>query len=116
MEQFFTSLFDFSFKRFITPSLIRVLYILSVVGAGLAAIGMILQGFRSGIVSGLIAVILAPIIFVVSVCLYRVLLETILNVFRIANYAAELARATRKKNDQSLDAGLPTPPGAEDGF
>lgn len=97
MDKFFTSLFDFSFRRFITPSLIKVVYILAIVGAGLSAIFSILNGFKAGVVAGIIALVIAPIVFIATVCFARIGLETILNIFRIANYAAEVARSTRSQ-------------------
>jgi hypothetical protein len=98
MEKFFTSLFDFSFSRFITPSIIRILYIICITISGVVAITSILSGFRIGMISGIISLVIAPIIFILAVCGSRVFLEVILNVFRIANYSAEVARSTRRRS------------------
>ena len=108
MEQFFSSLFDFSFKRFITPSIIRILYILCIVGSAATAITMILGGFRTGPIGGVAALVIAPFVFILSVCASRVMLEVILNIFRIANYSAEVARSTRRRPSSRTRSGTKT--------
>ncbi len=75
---------DFSFKRFVTPHLIRVLYALSLVAAVLAAVAWMASGFRVGWFYGLFTVVTGPIAFVIYVLTARVLMEVILAIFQIA--------------------------------
>lgn len=89
------SLFDFSFSRFVTTSLIRFLYALFVIVAGLAAIAL----FIAGIVmvadgsggTGLLIMIASPIAFLLLTILVRVQLEVVIVIFRIAEYLGEMA-------------------------
>lgn len=93
---FFNALFDFSFSSFITTRIIKVLYILSIVAIGLGALGIFItlaSRGAAGIIGGLI---LAPIFFVLYVIFARVWMEIIIVIFRIAEYAGEIARNSRR--------------------
>lgn len=94
---FFQSLFDFSFRSFITSKLIPVLYALVMIGAVfyalfvLVSLSQVARG--TGIILGLIA---APIVFFFMVLLGRVYLEVIIVLFRIAESVAEIASQGRR--------------------
>ncbi|HEY1083438.1 MAG TPA: DUF4282 domain-containing protein [Prosthecobacter sp.] len=75
---------DFSFKRFVTPHLIRILYALSLLAATLAAIGWMFSGFRVGWFYGLFTLITGPVAFVLYVLTARVIMEVVLAIFQIA--------------------------------
>ncbi|MEN3943668.1 DUF4282 domain-containing protein [Prosthecobacter sp. SYSU 5D2] len=75
---------DFSFQRFVTPRLIRILYALSLVAATLAALGWMASGFSVGLFYGLFTLLTGPIAFVIYVLTARVLMELILAIFQIA--------------------------------
>jgi hypothetical protein len=75
---------DFSFQRFVTPHLIRVLYALSLVAATLAAIGWMASGFSVGLFYGLFTLVTGPVAFVLYVLTARVVMELILAIFQIA--------------------------------
>ena len=97
MEQgagFFASLFDFSFTEFITTKLIKFLYGLGMLLAGLMAVGLIIAGFASHWAVGLLALVLSPLIFLLYVIAVRVWLELVIIVFRIAEHTAEIAKNT----------------------
>lgn len=81
---FLQTLFDFSFKTFITQKVISVLYILSLVGAVVWAL-VTLVSATSG-ASVLMAVIGLPLL-VIAV---RVYLEIIVVLFTIANNTSKL--------------------------
>lgn len=74
---------DLSFKRFVTPHLVRMLYVLSLLGAVLHAGSMMMSGFW-----GLIA---APVAFLLYLIVARVTVELILAIFRIAEKLAPLS-------------------------
>lgn len=96
MEKFLASLFDFSFRKYITPSIVKFVYMLFVGLSGLFALVLVVSGFSQGVLIGLLTLFVAPAIFLANVCVSRLFLEAVISMFRIANYSAELARATRK--------------------
>jgi hypothetical protein len=91
MIGFFRALFDFSFTEFVTTRLIRLLYAIGVLVGAVIAIGAIARGFDAGAGAGIVALILAPLIFLLVVILARVWLEIIIVVFRIAEYLRDMA-------------------------
>ena len=80
---FVGSLFDLSFKSFITPKLIQVIYIILIVIAAIMTLGLIVSSFSQGAVAGIIALLLSPIIFLIYVLFARVYLELVIVLFRI---------------------------------
>jgi hypothetical protein len=83
---FFSSLFDFGFNSFVTPQLIKVVYILQTIGLALAALGIIILGFLFGVAIGLIAlVIVAPLFFFAYLALGRIFLESFMVFFRMSD-------------------------------
>jgi hypothetical protein len=94
---FVESLLDFSFTSFVTSKIIKLLYGLSILGAGLTAVIMIVCAFAMSALAGIFTlVIVAPLAFAIIVIYSRVLLEIIIVVFRISEHAAEIAANTRK--------------------
>ncbi len=94
---FLASLFDLSFTRYVSVSLVRVLYILAIVMATVLVIVGVITGFSNSFSAGITALILAPIFFFLYVLFVRVMLEFIVVVFRIADYAREIAENTQNK-------------------
>lgn len=82
---FVGSLFDFSFSSFVTPKIIRVLYVLLTLWTALIALIVAIVGFRTGGVGGGLAtlIIVDPIIVLLTLGLYRVILEAFMVVFRL---------------------------------
>ncbi len=89
---FFQSLTDFSFSSFITKKLIGVLYGIEMVLVAIAVLGLIVMGFKQGIVTGLLLVILSPILLVLSVIAVRVYFEMIVIAFRIEENTSIMAK------------------------
>jgi hypothetical protein len=86
---FLHALIDFSFHRSVTVKMMKSLYILSILGAGLMAFFLILLGFETSLWLGLFALLMgAPVLFLLTVIFSRVFLEMILVVFRMADHAA----------------------------
>ena len=95
---FLASLFDTSFANLITPRVIRVIYIISMVVIGLAALFWIGAAFSQSVAFGLLVlVIAAPIVSLLYLIYTRVLLEVIIALFRImeSNRRARGAAARR---------------------
>ena len=83
-EGFLASLFDVEFKSLITTKVIKVLYILSMIVIGLAALALVAAAFANSVAGGLIVLlIVAPLVAVIYLIYVRVLLEIVLAVFRI---------------------------------
>ena len=93
---FISALFDLSFTSFITTKLVKVLYIICIIGGALGALGMIGSGFIAGATSGLISVVIAPIVFLATVIFARVYMELVIVIFRGAEHLAEIARSVKR--------------------
>ena len=95
-------LFDWDFTSFITKKLVRLLYMVGVAAAGLMALSVIVSGFSLGAGSGLLALILSPILFLVAVAVMRIQLELVIVLFRIE----ENTRGARgPRIDEPVSAG-----------
>lgn len=81
---FVNSLFDLSFKELITTKIIRILYVIAIGIAAVIALGFIVKAFGSSFLLGLLVLVLSPIIFLIYVIFFRVWMEIILVLFRIA--------------------------------
>jgi len=97
----FALLFDFSFKRFLTPRLVRVLYSLSLLAAVLSALAWMASGFTEGVMRGLFTLITGPVAFLLYVLTARVLMEVVLAIFRIAEHIEKLPSSRADTDDPS---------------
>ena len=114
---FFGSLFDLSFKHFVTGRVVSFLYVVSLifvvlnatVSAGYAS--LLLGAFLSAVadsqaigwVSGiLLFLVLAPLFLLVSIVYVRVLLEIVIVLFRIAENTAEMADRSKVRKSAEL--------------
>lgn len=93
MEQkgFFGRLFDTSFSEYITPSIIKVIFIIGVLLAGIAAILLLFGGVRGGGMGAVLSLVIAPIAFVLYVIGVRISCELIIIMFRICDNTSKLA-------------------------
>jgi hypothetical protein len=81
---FLGSLFDFSFTSMVTPKVIKALYVLFTAWTALWALIFIRLGFHYGAVAGIfILVILVPIFLLLTLGVYRVVLEAFIVLHRI---------------------------------
>lgn len=71
---------DLSFKRFVTPRLVRMLYVLSLLAAFFYAVSWMFRGFWG--------FIMAPVALLFYLIVARVTVELILAIFRIAERLA----------------------------
>lgn len=88
---FIGSLWDLSFREFITPKIIKFLFVLANIGAGIAALVALFGGFRMGFGRGLLMLILAPLLFLLYVIAARVWLEVLVVMFKIAENTGRMA-------------------------
>jgi hypothetical protein len=82
---FLGSLFDFSFNSFVTPKIIKVLYVLFTIWTALVGLVILVIGFRTGGLAGglVVLIIVEPIFVLLTLGVYRVVLEAFMVVFRI---------------------------------
>jgi hypothetical protein len=81
---FFGSLFDYSFSSYITPRIIKVLYVLATVLIALWTLAIILIAFKASSALGILALLIGgPIYFVITMIGARVGLEFLSAFFRI---------------------------------
>jgi uncharacterized membrane protein len=90
---FVASLLDRSFSQFITPKLIRILFVLGIIASVIYPIIFIVSSFRSSVAAGILMLILSPLFFLLMVIILRVYLELIMIMFRIE----ENTRSLRKE-------------------
>lgn len=83
-------LFDLSFTEFVTTQVIRLLFILGIVFAGLATLGLIITGFGHGVFTGIVCLLLSPVAFLLYVLAARIWCEMIIVVFRIAENTGKM--------------------------
>lgn len=103
-KNFFVSLFDVSFKEFVTPRMISFIYILIVVVLGL---GTLIWLVTSLLVGQWWAIILAPIVFFINLIIIRMWLEMFMVFFRIMRQVDAIAG---DKGVSGAATGGPVPP------
>jgi uncharacterized membrane protein len=82
---FFSSLFDVSFTSFITTKIIKVIYVLTLIGIALTALVFVGAAFQENAGLGVLFLfVVAPVLALIYTIYARVLLELIIQVFRIA--------------------------------
>lgn len=102
---FFGSLFDLSFSSLVTTSVIKVLYVLTLIGIGLTALGFVVVAFKADKAFGVVTLlILAPLASLFYVIYARVILEFIIVVFRIAEYNRDILALARQEAAQTESA------------
>jgi len=76
-------LFDLSFSRFVSPSIVTLLFILAIVVASVVALSTSIAGLATIGRGGIILVLLAPLYWLLGVIYARVFLELVIILFRI---------------------------------
>jgi Domain of unknown function (DUF4282) len=94
-KSFWSKFFDLSFKEYITPSVIRVLFIVIMVVIGLSVIGGIVVGFTASAGTGVFALIGGLIYGFLSLLFARVLLEVVMVFFQIHENTQDIAKSKR---------------------
>jgi hypothetical protein len=90
-KSFFGSLFDYSFSSFVTPRIIKVLYVLATIGISLWTLLLIVAAFNvSDGAGGGMLLIGGPLFFLFSMIYARVFLELVIAFFRINGNVQEI--------------------------
>ena len=94
-RRIYEPLFDVSFKTLVTPRVLKVLYVLSIVAAGFISIVLIIEGFSESAGKGMLSLFfVAPLAFLILVISSRIVYELAIVVFRISDNTADIARNT----------------------
>ena len=96
---FVGSLFDFSFTSLVTPKIIKVLYILFTIWTALLGLSILIIGFKTGGVAGglFTLIIIEPIFVLLTLGIYRVVLELFMVVFRIYDETKKIRENTESQ-------------------
>ena len=93
---FVGALFDFGFTSFVTPKVIKVLYLLIVIGTVVSALVVTIIAFRASAAFGIVMLIFAdPLFILIVLAIFRIFLEFFVVTFRVA----EDIRALRERGD-----------------
>jgi hypothetical protein len=97
---FLGSLFDFSFSSFVTPKIIKVLYLLFTLWTALIGLMILVIGFRSGGVTGglFVLIIVEPIFLLLTLGIYRVVLEAFMVIFRMYDEMKKIRENTESQS------------------
>lgn len=89
---FFKTLFDTSFSEFMTEKIIKFLFILGIIIISLFTLGVVIGGFANNTKTGLLFLVLSPLIFLFLLICHRVYCEILIVLFKIADYLKEINR------------------------
>lgn len=108
-DGFFSKLFDLSFSSFITTSIIKVLFVLTLIASGLATLFLFISLASLGAGGAVIGLLLAPLIFFFYAIFARVYMEILVVVFRIAEDVAIVANDVRAHPTGAVDSAPKAP-------
>lgn len=91
-KSFWAKLFDLDFTEFITPSVVKILYILLIIAASLLGLFMLIAGLASINDGGIVLVLIAPIYWFLIVVYGRVMIEVFIALIRTAQNTADILR------------------------
>jgi hypothetical protein len=72
---FFGSLFDFSFNSFVTPKIVKLVYVVSTIAIGLVYIVAVIGGFSNSPALGIVFLLVGAVIAIVYLAFIRMTLE-----------------------------------------
>ena len=91
-KNFFTGLFDFSFHQSLLRRLVKLLYVIGIIGGGIFVVARVVLGYQQSPADALINLVSGIVSLFVGILVTRMLLELALLVMRIAE---GIERATR---------------------
>ena len=99
VKGFLGALFDFGFTSFVTPKVIRALYMLIMTGTVVSALVFTIIMFRLSTPFGILTLLVAdPLFILIVMAIYRMILEFFVVVFRVA----EDIRALRERSEHGF--------------
>jgi hypothetical protein len=94
-KNFFAGLVDFSFQQQLTRRIVKLLYIIGILGGGIWVVTYVVLGFQKSPADGLIDLVSGIIALFVGILVLRLLLELSLVILRISE---GIDRATHAGN------------------
>jgi uncharacterized protein DUF4282 len=95
-QGFFASLMDTRFDSLITPKLIRFLYVVSMIVLAIGTVVFVIAAFADTASSGILMLILAPLVALIYLIVVRLWLELIVVTFKIRDAAEQIAGNTQR--------------------
>jgi hypothetical protein len=82
---FLGALFDFGFTSFATPRIIKVFYVLLMIGTVVSALALTIIVFKMSAAFGIVTLVFAdPLVILIVMAIYRIILEFCVIAFRVA--------------------------------
>lgn len=81
---FVSSVFDLSFQHYVTPKIVKVLYVLDMLTIGFILLLAIIAGFLFLGPLGVIILLIAPILYIAWLALIRLTFEFFMAIFTLA--------------------------------
>ncbi|GAA2161555.1 uncharacterized protein DUF4282 [Humibacillus xanthopallidus] len=81
---FLPALFDFSFNSFVTPKIVRFVYVLATIWAVVMYVIVVITSFTQSVSSGLIALVFGPLVAIIWLAVVRIGLEFGISVVRMS--------------------------------
>ncbi len=79
----FKDMFDFNFTKFITPNLIKVVYVALIVAGGIGTLLKIISGFKGNLYQGIVLAVGFLVLYLASIAILRIWAELTLILFKI---------------------------------
>ena len=84
-KNFFAGLVDFSFQQQLARRIVKLLYVIGILGGGIAVVAYCVVGFQQSPGDGIIALVGGIVCLFVGILLLRLLLELALVMLRICD-------------------------------
>jgi Domain of unknown function (DUF4282) len=81
---FFGALFDFKFEHFITPMIVKFVYVLALVALVIAWLVFLVAGFADSVTAGVLALVVGPVLLLLYLAFIRMTLEFYLAIVRMS--------------------------------
>jgi len=88
---FLGALFDISFSELITTRVIKVLFVLGIIGGAVLMVTQIIGAFMYSAGIGVLVLLISPIVFTLYVIVARIYLEVLTVIFRISDDVRRIA-------------------------
>ena len=81
---FLPALFDFSFNSFVTPKIVRFVYVLATIWTVVMYVIVVITWFTQSVTSGILALVLGPLVAIIWLAIVRIGLEFGISVVRMS--------------------------------
>ncbi|MGP9784226.1 DUF4282 domain-containing protein [Arthrobacter sp. MYb211] len=104
------ALFDFGFRKFVTPSIIKIVYILIMIMLVVSYLGFTIAAFNEDAIFGLLVLlVLGPLFVLIYLVFARACLESLIAQIRTAENTSELVRLAGGTPPNELSTGIVPP-------